>query len=983
MTGMKKHWHSLKKDQAGMASFVIVGVLVILLTLITVGFAKLMDRAQQNSLNNQLSSAANYAAQAALKDVSSAVIKAYQTSTPPTAPANTTCQPGAASIYSSIFSGGNLSGDNNTQYTCLLVNPNPDNLSYGDIEADQSWVVKANPLAGSINSMMIGWESPIGNTGLPSFGDNKLYSEYYWDTVKKFEPMLRVTLYPVNGTTVTQGPTYFFYPNDKNGTVQSVNYGTNNGKVTPVWCTTNSNNPAPAFGGKANHVCNEIINNVPVATYYYARITPIYTDASVSLYANNSSGVTIQFSGTQAVVDVTAKAGSAVKRLQANVNLSSGSSSTGGDVTGIIPGLKDVPEYGLQSANAICKRLDVTSTSGVIGGTTSAACKQQNILPPPALPPSVILTAHDQNSGAVGNSIAAAVGDIVDLTWKTVSVTGAPCTVSGDWSGTRPSSGGGPENQPAYVTARLYTYNISCTGTNGSTVTATASVNVSATGTVCPDGSTPPCPPPSGGGGCTTGCPGNKQGVVVKLSDAQMRNGVWSVNIINNGDNAGLQQCDIFDNGSWIESYYPNSNPASNPPIFSYSTGSDNWRGNILKVGDLVKVQCIAWDGGPPGYDQRYVPAPPVIVKAQVVDAYVFTSPTGANTCHDGLHDYILCVSWNTYQDDGTYHPNQEPLGSEGGVVGNCTASGFGSSGAYVPTGNTAGNPIIWNYWNRTIGWYTDPGSPINVTITCKSNTYGNTGSTDCTNGSTCPIVWTNGFCAPNNGAGGAPCNGTGAKANTCQDASATNYGGPLPCQYPSGGGGGCTVNCGGGGPTCSQFGLTGVYPNCNCPAPYSNFSGAACLCLYSGTYPNCGAPACDCFVAGTQVMTPKGKTESIEKLKAGDYVMSYNPSKHTYVKSRVVMTFVHQNRPTIRITTADGSVTTTKVHPFWTDNGWVEAGELVAGKSYIYDSHGNRRLVQTITAGQPSTVYNIEVDSQYHDFFANGMLVHNKFVCP
>jgi hypothetical protein len=964
-----------------MASFVIVSVLVILLTLITIGFAKIMDRAQQNSLNNQLSSAANYAAQAALKDISSAVIKAYQTSTPPAAPANTTCQPGAASIYSSIYTGGNLSGDNNTKYTCLLVNPNPDNLSYGDIQADQSWVVKANPLAGTISSMLIGWESPNGNTGLPAFGDNKLYSEYYWNTVKKFEPMLRVTLYPVNGITVTQGPTYFFYPNDKNGNVQSVNYGSNNAKVIPVWCTINDNNPAPGFGGKGNHVCNEIITGMPAASYYYARITPLYTDASVSIYANNSSNVAIQFSGTQAVVDVTAKAGSAVKRLQANVNLSSGTSSTSGDVSAINPADNDIPQYGLQSANAICKRLDVTATTGVVAGTTSAACKQQNTVTPPALPPSVTLVAHDQNTGAVGNSIAAAVGDIVDLTWKTVSVTSAPCTVSGDWSGTRPSAGGGPENQPAYATARLYTYNISCTGNNGSTVTATATVNVTATGSLCADGSAPPCPPPPPTG-CTTNCPGNKQGVVVNISNAQMRTGAWSVDIINNGDGAGLQQCDLFDDGHWFESYYPNSNPASNPPVYSYSTSNDNWRGNILPVNSTLTIQCIAWDGGPPGSASRVIPPPPVVVKAQVVDAYVFTSPTGPTTCHDGLHDYILCISWNTYQDDGTYHPNQDPLGSEGGVVGNCTASGYGSSGGYVPNpGYTAGNPIVWNYWNRTIGWYSDPGSPINVTITCKSNTYGNFGSTDCTNGSTCPIVWTNGFCAPNNGAGGAPCNGTGAQANTCQDASATNYGGPLPCQYPTGGGGG---GGGGGGTTCSQFGLTGTYPACNCPAAYSFFSGSACLCQYSGTYPNCGAPACDCFVAGTTVMMTNGLSKPIEKLKPGDYVMSYDPSKHTYEKSRISMTFVHQGRPTLHIRTTGGyNVTTTKVHPFWTDTGWVEAGDLVAGSSYVYDSHGQRQKVLSITAGKPSTVYNIEVDNNNHDFFANGLLVHNKLVCP
>ena len=57
-----------KRDQQGLASFIVVFTLVILISLVSVGFSKLMDRAINNASNNQLRYAAEYAAQSGLND---------------------------------------------------------------------------------------------------------------------------------------------------------------------------------------------------------------------------------------------------------------------------------------------------------------------------------------------------------------------------------------------------------------------------------------------------------------------------------------------------------------------------------------------------------------------------------------------------------------------------------------------------------------------------------------------------------------------------------------------------------------------------------------------------------------------------------------------------------------------------------------------------------------------------------------------------
>lgn len=279
----------MRRDQRGLASVVTVTVMIVLITLIALGFARLMDRSVKNSQNNQASSAATYAAQSAINDVAG-FIKANP------AAYSSKCV-GANSLIGDsnnpgpFYNDANLSGssDRNIQYTCLLLNQTPNDLVYQALPSTKSRVIKMTTSAftGALDKVMISWQ-PTNNSinNYPPSG-NKLYDESTWnDTFNNYVPMLRVTLYPIPvGGSLSNinanARTFFLYPQKPVGLVPVQSYSAiKNGDIIPVNCTTNLS--GGSFNGTADYTCNVILNNLSTSTlpdkldYFYVRITPVY-----------------------------------------------------------------------------------------------------------------------------------------------------------------------------------------------------------------------------------------------------------------------------------------------------------------------------------------------------------------------------------------------------------------------------------------------------------------------------------------------------------------------------------------------------------------------------------------------------------------------------------------------------------------------------------------------------------------------------------
>ncbi len=544
----------IRRNQQGLASIVIVAVLVALLGLISIGFARLMDRAVTGSLNNQLSSAASYAVQSGINDTI-AYLQA---------------NPGAASSNcNSLFStnGGadgkivptlSSSANGTYKYSCILVDTTPPSLQYGTpaIPASNSQSAAINP-AGKASQMLFSWQSAGSganqNANLPG-GSPQLVSQNDWNRAG-YEPMLRVTLYPVasdNSFSQSSARTYFLYPSNS-GSNQVSWSGNPDGSRVAINC----NSQPGGFTG--SNKCNAAIVNLPSsAAYYYARMTPIYYQAKIEIQARDSSGAQLNFSGDQDLVDVTAQAGAASKRQQARVEV--------GSSQDVAPATGGAPEDSVRSAQTICKRLLVNSRTVRQQGSF---CLNQPPInqPPPEVDFCVDNGSNCANNGYSPNTTTINDSDKATLRWN---IDGADkgCTNTGsnlDWSNPTGDGSSSTQSDPLSggTNGSQFTFELSCSNSTGTT-TATVTVNVNPlkTDTIIP------------GTGGTQGSPGCDDITVNVDFDGSS----YTASVSGTEGNTcgiGIAECNPYDGDEYSgdnhtlgEDDFGNGNPVSNgtPP---------------------------------------------------------------------------------------------------------------------------------------------------------------------------------------------------------------------------------------------------------------------------------------------------------------------------------------------------------------------------------------------------------------------------------
>lgn len=330
-----------KLNQRGIASIIVAGVFVVIISLIVTSFALLMRREQRQSLDKQLSTQAYYAAESGVN----AAVKALDEDA---SISNEDCN-----ATNEILPGSNDLGDS-LEYTCVLVDNDPGELIYSPVSTEKSTILKLNaPGATEIN---ISWQAS-GNSSnenyvaeaedhpLPTSTSSGALKDSVWGS-----GVLRVSLMPILPTIsreqlIRDTQTLFLYPN-LNSTAGRV--GEHTYSDTPagkgVFVDSECN---PASGGsnpKTPYDCNMKITNLPNTDTYYIRLKSIYSTHAVQITANSGNGNQIQLPGTQAVIDATGKANDVLRRIQVRVPLNASYS---------------YPEFGLETTNAICKDLEL------------------------------------------------------------------------------------------------------------------------------------------------------------------------------------------------------------------------------------------------------------------------------------------------------------------------------------------------------------------------------------------------------------------------------------------------------------------------------------------------------------------------------------------------------------------------------------------------------------------------------------------------
>jgi hypothetical protein len=128
------------------------------------------------------------------------------------------------------------------------------------------------------------------------------------------------------------------------------------------------------------------------------------------------------------------------------------------------------------------------------------------------------------------------------------------------------------------------------------------------------------------------------------------------------------------------------------------------------------------------------------------------------------------------------------------------------------------------------------------------------------------------------------------------------------------------------------------------------------------------------CVAEGTQIDTEDGRT-AVQDLKRGDRVWSWDIERARRVLSEVVA--MTDPRPASTMLLA-GKLRVTGSHPVYADGQWVRASELLPGAGLLSADGSAMSLDTIVRDSSTAQVYDISV-AWPHNYFAEGILVHNK----
>jgi Tfp pilus assembly protein PilX len=331
-----------KNNEQGFASIVITLIIIIVLALLTVGFAQLARREQQSALTKQLSSQAFFAAESGINDV----IKAL----PTLLLANAVTPISKDQCLSSTYlPRENLNVGTGVSYSCVLLNLQPPSLVYSEVGSASSrntTFSTTNP----INSIKVNWSSATNKT---TFRPN-LASGFSPNTPANWNSpaVVQVSLTPLGNGLLGRAAltsntfTAYLYPTTGGGNVTYNPTGSGQGPIVAGNCDTTT------------FVCGVTINGVPggAGHYYLLRLVNYYDTSNISVNEakNTVTGATYNFVNGQAQIDSTGRARTVLKRLQVRVSLTGNSSSGAGTSV-------NLPDTTIEASN-ICKRPETEPT---------------------------------------------------------------------------------------------------------------------------------------------------------------------------------------------------------------------------------------------------------------------------------------------------------------------------------------------------------------------------------------------------------------------------------------------------------------------------------------------------------------------------------------------------------------------------------------------------------------------------------------------
>lgn len=340
MTVMSRNTKTERRE-AGMVAIMVTMILMIVISLLVLGFAQISRRNQRQALDRQLSTQAFYAAETGVNDVA----RILNAAAPGTViPAKDTCGSNGNVFYAGLTP--DLPGENDVSYTCLLVDPTPDELVYDNV-GSTSTVFPVVAESGSIGSIRLTWQ-PVQSSNpadppaaqlCPTSTTNTFSGGSAWACgygVLRFDLVPTVGALTLNGIQASTMSTFVVPLRPGSAGVTTADYtGGSSANKVGVACT--------------DAQCQLTINIVPAGTRYHMRVSSVYKSAAKlfvqAFSGTNAGGTAHSLREAQMLVDSTGRAEDVLRRIQVRLPLNSG------------PNL--LSDYTIQSAEAVCKRFSV------------------------------------------------------------------------------------------------------------------------------------------------------------------------------------------------------------------------------------------------------------------------------------------------------------------------------------------------------------------------------------------------------------------------------------------------------------------------------------------------------------------------------------------------------------------------------------------------------------------------------------------------
>jgi Tfp pilus assembly protein PilX len=335
---------TVRQSQAGMVSFLIVMIMMVIITLIVLGFSQITRRNQRQALDRQLSSQAFYAAESGVNTTATTISSYVQANGFSSLPTKTSC----GNDYSPTGAGGVGAPISNlgtaVRYTCVLVNPNPTTLQYNPTQKGSTVIPIQS--TGNLKSITFTWNVQSGGNDTICTGANA----QVFPTAAAWScdyGVLHVDLVanPVTNLSNLSGNTV---------SLLLTPLGVHSGAITlPSFGAASRAYIASASGCDLGK-CSVTVTLDGTQSSYYARVTSMYRDAPNMLLSGVlAAGGSATFSGAQAVVDTTGQAQDQLRRIQVRVDL------------GATADPSTIPTSAIGSSGDICKRFTIFSSDTV------------------------------------------------------------------------------------------------------------------------------------------------------------------------------------------------------------------------------------------------------------------------------------------------------------------------------------------------------------------------------------------------------------------------------------------------------------------------------------------------------------------------------------------------------------------------------------------------------------------------------------------